>query len=224
MTSGSEGDARKFRRVGLLLERAYGKPQHPAGRKAVDVLMATILSQNTSDKNSSAGFRNLKKRYSGWEAVADAPVDAIEKCIRLSGLSRIKAPRIRNILRQLRKERGGIDLEFLRDLPTKDACGYLMRFDGVGAKTALCVLLFALERPVFPVDTHIYRVTRRLALLPDRTPVAKAHEVLTPLISPANRCAMHLLLISHGRAVCRARNPRCKECVLRKLCPSARGA
>ena len=200
------------------LEREYGPREWSPSGPAVDVLVGTILSQNTSAANSTAGFQNLKERFSDWDAVAEASVPAIERAIRVSGLSRIKAPRIRSILRGIRGERGSIDLEFLADLPVEEALERLVAFKGVGPKTALCVLLFSFGKPAFPVDTHVHRVSRRLGLLLEDTPAERAHEELTPLIRPDNRYAMHLLLITHGRTVCRARNPRCSGCTLLSLC------
>ena len=213
------------RRAGELLEnvlkvlkRTYGPRRRRRWGKAVDMLVGTILSQNTSDANSSAGFQRLTDAFATWDDVADAPVAAIERCIRVSGLSRIKAPRIRNILRQVRTERGSIDLEFLAEMPPVEAAEALLRFQGVGPKTALCVLLFALGMPVFPVDTHIHRIAQRLGVLPPGTSADRAHEVLTPLIRPGDRYAMHVLLIAHGRAICKAQKPRCMECRVLQYC------
>ena len=204
----------------MLLRRAYGRRTWRRRGSGVDVLVATILSQNTSAANSSAGYRALRRRLPSWTRVADAPVGAIERCIRVSGLGRLKAPRIRKILRRIRADRGRISLEFLRTRTPADACDYLLRFDGVGPKTALCVLLFAFGMEVFPVDTHVNRIAGRLGLLPEGTPPERAHEVLTRLIAPRDRYALHVLLIEHGRAACRAKNPRCTTCCLRKPCPS----
>lgn len=210
---------RHVRRVLVRLKRCYGDRPQPPGGKAVDALVGTILSQNTSAANSSAGFRQLRRRFRSWSAAAEAPVGRIEECIRISGLSRIKAPRIRTILRKVRADRGKVCLEFLRDLSAQEARDYLMAFDGVGPKTAACVLLFALEMPVFPVDTHIVRIARRLGWTAAGVSAEKAEQALTPLIPPPDRYAMHVLLIAHGRQICRARNPKCGQCALSDLCP-----
>lgn len=212
---------RRLRAVLARLRRTYGHARRSRGPNGVDALVGTILSQNTSAANSSAGFDRLKK-LGGWDAVADAPVGRIERAIRVSGLSRTKAPRIRRILRRLRHARGRIDLGFLRKADPDEAFEYLVGFDGVGPKTALCVLLFAFGKEVFPVDTHVYRLVRRLGALDDGVPADHAHEVLTPLIDPPDRYAMHVLLIAHGREVCRARSPLCGRCVLASLCPFGR--
>lgn len=204
------------------LRRAYGPRRWPGRDNAVDELVATILSQNTTGANSSAGYQRLKRRFRKWSTAADAPVEDLERCIRVCGLSRIKAPRIQKILRQVRAERGEIDLEFLAQMDAEAACRALLRFEGVGPKTALCVLLFALGMPVFPVDTHIHRIARRLGVLPQSVPPDRAHEHLTPLIAPADRYEMHVLLVTHGRETCRARGPRCRQCGLLAGCPFGR--
>jgi endonuclease-3 len=208
-------------RILRLLERAYGRRPWKTWGDPVSILVETILSQNTSNVNSSAGYRQLRRRFRSWEAVASAPVAEIERCIRVSGLSRIKAPRIRQILRQIRDERrrGRISLDFLGRMDPAAAFEYLRGFKGVGPKTAACTLLFSLKMPVFPVDTHILRIGKRLGLLSARASAEKAQEALTPLIAPAHRYATHVLLVEHGRRTCRARNPRCDWCPLLPLCP-----
>ena len=196
----------------------YGLPDVWRSESGVDALVATILSQNTSRANSSAGFDRLKARLATWEQVADARVDAIERCIRVSGLSRITAPRIRAILRQIRAERGLIDLEHLADLPSGEAYRYLMAFDGVGPKTAWCTLLFGFGRDVFPVDTHIHRIARRLDWIGEKATAEQAHDLLGPHVPPGRGYDLHVLLIRHGRTTCRARNPRCQVCSLTDVC------
>lgn len=206
-----------------LLEEQYGPRPWEWDGPAVDVLVGAILSQNTSNANSSAGHERLARRFATWDAVADADARQVEHCIQVSGLSRLKAPRIQGILRSIRAERGVIDLEHLRDRPPREAYDALVRFPGVGPKTAYCVLLFSFGMPVFPVDTHIHRIAIRLGILPDSASADEAHGVLVDLIPPEHRYAMHLLLIAHGRAVCVARNPRCERCCLLRLCPTGQG-
>jgi endonuclease-3 len=188
----------------------------------LDELIATILSQNTSDANSAAAYAALRRRFSTWDAVQKAPIAAVVAAIHRAGLSRQKAPRIQAILRRVHAERGNLSLDFLRDLPVDEALAYLRRFPGVGPKTAACVLLFACRQPVLPVDTHVHRVSRRLGLIGPRTMAEQAHDVLAGVVPPAHVLAFHILLIRHGRAVCTARRPRCAACVLRDGCPEGR--
>jgi len=201
------------------LVRAYGPRPWKCWGKGVAVLVETILSQNTSNANSQAGYRQLRRRFKTWNQVASAPVDEVERHIRVSGLSRIKAPRIQAILRQIKADRGTIDLQFLSDLDEQPAYDYLMNFTGIGPKTANCVLIFAFGKRVFPVDTHIHRIAKRLGLIPPKASAEQAHELLKPMIAPTDRYSMHVLLIEHGRKVCKAINPRCDECVLLDMCP-----
>ncbi|MGN6368012.1 MAG: endonuclease III domain-containing protein [Phycisphaerae bacterium] len=201
------------------LRNTYGpRPPRTCG-KGVDVLVETILSQNTSNKNSQAGYRQLRRRFKTWDEVADAPVEEVERWIRVSGLSRLKAPRIQAILRQIRTERGRISLEFLKRFTPEQAIAYLRQFKGIGPKTIDCLLLFAFAMPVFPVDTHIHRIARRLKWIGPKVSAEKAHDLLEPAIPPEHRYEMHVLLIDHGRQTCKAINPRCNRCPLLDLCP-----
>jgi endonuclease-3 len=207
-----------------VLRERYG--ERPAKRfgDGVSVLVGTILSQNTSNANSSAGYRQLRRRFASWDEVADAPTEEVERHIRVSGLSNIKAPRIQTILRAIRTERGRINLQFLADEPLPDAVRYLLKFPGVGMKTASCVLLFAFGRGVFPVDTHIHRIARRLGWVSDRASADDVQNAIEPLTPEPDRYALHVLLIDHGRATCRAISPKCGECALRRRCDTGRSA
>lgn len=213
---------RPMSHVRRLLESAYGPRPLKRWGRAVPVLVETILSQNTSNANSAAGYRILRRTFKTWDAVADAPTADVERAIRISGLSNIKAPRIQAILRQIRDAHGKIDLEFLKDRSPEEAKAYLRTFVGVGPKTANCVLLFSFGMPVFPVDTHIHRLALRLGLIPPNATADQAHDHLAPAIAPADRYPLHVLLIEHGRAICKPANPRCPQCVLLKLCLTGR--
>jgi endonuclease III len=201
------------------LRKQYGPVKLGERLPPLDELIATILSQNTSDRNSDAAFAELRKRFPEWESVRRAPVAQVARAIRTGGLARQKAPRIKAILRQLRARRGELSLDFLHDLPSAEAFRYLRAFAGVGPKTAACVLLFACDKPVLPVDTHVHRVSRRLGLIGPRTSAEKAHEELARLTPPNKVLEFHVQLIRHGRRVCTARDPRCEDCVLLDGCP-----
>jgi endonuclease-3 len=156
-----------------------------------------------------------------WDRAADAPLSTIAAAIRPAGLHRQKARSIRAILRRVRAERGRTNLDFLRRWPTPRIKEYLLDLPGVGPKTAACVLLFSLRRPVLPVDTHVHRVSRRLGLIGPRTTAEQAHDVLAGVVPPRKVYAFHVLLIEHGRKICHARRPECDRCVLNGICPSA---
>lgn len=204
-----------------LLSEQYGKRQWQARQSPISVLIQTILSQNTSDRNSSRAFGSLLSSFNSWEAIADADVKAIADSIRAGGLGMVKAGYIKRVLQEIRKKRGGFDLGFLGEMSVDEGRGWLRQLPGVGMKTASCVLLFALGMPALPVDTHIFRVARRLGLINYRVPVEKAHRQLEELVPPEHTYQFHVLLIEHGRKVCKAQRPYCDRCVLQKLCPEA---
>ena len=204
-----------------LLEQQYGCREWHSDREPVDVLIETILSQNTSDANSGKAFACLKASFDSWEVVASAPVERIAQAIKSGGLSQIKAVRIKQVLRQIEREQGRISLDSLRTMNMAEAEACLMRLPGVGHKTASCVLLFSLKKPSLPVDTHVFRVARRLGLIDARVPVDKAHSLLQGQLPPSKVYQFHIHMIEHGRQVCRARKPRCNACILSDVCPGS---
>jgi endonuclease-3 len=192
---------------------------HARERDPLDSLIGTVLSQNTTDANSGLAFERLKARFPTWQAVAEARPARIAAAIRSGGLAEIKARRIKRILAQIERDRGRLDLGFLRRLPRDRAREYLIGLPGVGPKTAACVLLFSLGKAAFPVDTHVLRVSKRLGLIPPNTTMERAHGIFGELLRPEQMLPLHLGLIWHGRRVCVARRPRCSACVLCELCP-----
>ncbi len=196
----------------------YGEPvwRHPM--PALDELVSTILSQNTNDINRDRAFTNLRQRFPNWEAARDADAQEVIDAIRPAGLANQKGPRIQAVLRVITAERGSLDLGFLSDLPSEEAHAWLMKFKGVGPKTAAIVLQFSLGKPAFPVDTHIYRVTGRLGTRPPKMNVQQAHKHLASLLPPETYYAAHLNLIHLGREICQARRPNCPACPLKDLC------
>ncbi len=201
-----------------LLEIEYGRKYLKPSFDPLSELIATILSQNTSDHNSHRAFGNLKSSFKNWEELKDAPLKKVVQSIKIGGLEKIKAMRIKLILVQIYKERGNFNLSFLKKWETEDIREYLNKFKGVGDKTIACVLLFSLGRPVLPVDTHILRVSKRLGLLPVKSDSKKAHQILQKLIPPNLVYPFHLNLIEHGRKICKARIPLCGDCVLLNIC------
>lgn len=200
------------------LQDAYGQPEWRNPLPALDELVSTILSQNTNDVNRDRAFESLRATFPNWEAVRDADPDLVIEAIRTAGLANQKGPRIQRVLQQITQERGELDLEFLRAWPAEDVFDWLIRFKGVGPKTASIVMLFSLNKPAFPVDTHVYRVTGRLGIRAEETSVAKAHQTLAEIFPESQYYAAHLNLIRHGREVCHARNPECQRCVLKDIC------
>jgi endonuclease III len=211
-------DRRRLRTIRDRLRREYGRPVLRAHRAPIDELILTVLSQNTNDRNRDVAWARLRERFQSWDAVRDAPVAEIEDAIRPGGLAPTKAVRIKQILEAL----GEDDLCWLEDAPLEEARDYLCDLPGVGRKTAACVLLFSFGRPEVPVDTHVYRVASRLGLIRAGASFDEAHDEMLRLVDPDDAYEVHVLLIRHGRRTCTAREPRCAECPLRRMCPEGR--
>lgn len=203
-----------------LLGGEYGpvewEPRYPPAFE----LVYTILSQNTSDVNSERAFKALMARFDSLDEIAEAEVDRIEETIRSGGLAKVKAPRIRAVLRQVREEVGGYDLSFLGEMELGEAKAWLRKLNGIGPKTAAIILCFSLGMPAMPVDTHIFRVSKRLGLIGGKVNADKAHDLLERQVAPEEVFAFHIYLITHGRRICKAQRPRCGQCVLASGCPS----
>jgi endonuclease-3 len=200
------------------LLQAFGEPIWRNPLPAIDELVSTILSQNTNDINRDRGFNALRAKLPTWEAVRDAKPEDVIDAIRPAGLANQKGPRIQQVLRAINEERGSLNLDFLADLPIEEARAWLTKFNGVGPKTAAIVLCFSLNMPAFPVDTHIYRVSGRLGLRPEKMTVEQAHPYLESIFPPETYYAGHLNLIRLGREICVARKPKCPQCPINKLC------
>ncbi len=201
------------------LAELYGEPQARPHGDAVAELVLTVLSQNTSDRNSGRAFVQLMRRYADWEAVAEAPLEELIATIQTGGLAQQKAPRIQRILAAVQERAPNWNLRFLEEEPLEEARAWLRGLPGVGPKTAACVLLFALGRPALPVDTHVERVAKRLGLVGPKTTAEQAHERLEGLVPAEAYYRFHMLLIKHGRRTCGARAPRCEACPLEGVCP-----
>ncbi len=211
----------RIRQIVRLLERVYGPRPWRCWGRPLDGLIGTVLSQHTSDTNSDAAYESLRRAFPTWRACMEARPERVERAIRRGGLARQKTRSIQAILRSIQADRGTLSLDFLARWPLRRAREYLLALPGVGPKTAACVLMFNLGRPALPVDTHVHRLARRLGLIPDNASAVEAHEILGAACPRRLVYPFHVLLIEHGREVCRARNPRCDECILAGICPSA---
>jgi endonuclease-3 len=217
-------DRRKRRRLAdVVLERLGERYDHPrwAGPRVdtVSELVLTILSQNTADVNSFRAFTALRERYATWDDVLEAPTDELEDVIRPGGLAPTKSRRIQHILAEVHDTTNGTwDLSFLGTWPLEEAREWLTSLTGIGRKTASIILLFGFGRPAMPVDTHVHRVTTRLGMLPPRTPLTRAHDLLEEVLTPEEMYPFHLETIRHGRDTCRAPRPICGLCPLTDAC------
>ena len=205
-----------------VLGREYGPVEWVPRYDPASELVSTILSQHTSEVNSHRAFDSLMQRFGSLDAIADAPVEEIEESIRMGGLARVKAPRIKDVLLKVREIVGSYDLSFLAEMPLPEAKAWLKELPGIGPKTAAIILCFSLGLPAMPVDTHIYRVSKRLGLIGPKVSADAAHDILESMVAPEDVFAFHVYLIQHGRAVCKALRPQCYRCVLASSCPSRR--
>lgn len=196
----------------------YGYPDWRNPLPPLDELVSTILSQNTNDVNRDRAYNALTTRYPTWEEVRDAAEQDVISTISPAGLANQKGPRIQNILNEITIEKGSLDLSFLKDLPAEDARQWLLRFKGVGPKTAAIVLQFSLGKPAFPVDTHIYRVTGRTGIRPAKMTADQAHPYMEKLLPEDAYYPAHLNIIRLGREICHARKPSCDQCPLNEIC------
>lgn len=208
----------QYERIAELLEDEYGYPTWRQHLPPVDELVSTILSQSTTDANRDMGFDALKARYASWAEVRDAPVEDIIETVRSAGLANQKGPRIKAALQFITEERGEISLDFLEDMAIDAAKSWLTQIGGIGPKTAAIILLFAFNKPAFPVDTHVHRVTKRLGLIDPKTSAERAHDELEAIVPAEDYYPAHLNIIRHGREVCQARRPRCEVCPLTSYC------
>jgi endonuclease-3 len=208
----------KVHAVHAMLAEHYGPRVWRGRRDPLGELVMTILSQNTTDRNSGRAYTALRRRFPDWQAVIDAPTAEVYAAIQPAGLGNVKAPRIQHTLAAIQERTGTLSLDHLETMSLEEARAWLLSLDGVGPKTAACVLLFALGKPALPVDTHVHRVSLRLGLIAPRTSAERAHALLEAALPPDTVYAFHLNLIQHGRLVCHARRPACERCSLTEQC------
>jgi endonuclease III len=217
-------DHRQKRVAELLrrLEKRWSPGDWKPDFRPIDALIGTILSQNTSDTNTSRAYASLRARFPDWKQVASAPVDELVDTIRVGGLASRKAPTIQSALRQiLPHTQNDPNAEFsrlLRSMRPEEALDWLTSLKGVGPKTAACVLLFSEGIPVVPVDTHVFRVSKRLGIIDQSISADGAHRELVRIVPSSDSYRFHMHLINHGRTVCKARNPACDACPLNDIC------
>ncbi|MBI3459985.1 endonuclease III [Candidatus Acetothermia bacterium] len=206
----------KVKKIAARLEHNYGPIKWESQGDPLEILVLTILSQNTNDTNRDRAFASLKKKFPAYESIVRSPTEKVAEAIKEGGLHHQKAKRIQEVLKKIKAEHGAYDLSYLKDLSTEEAFNELIKFDGVGKKTTGVVLTFSLNKPYFPVDTHIDRITHRLGLVKKGQ---DPHDVMNALVPKELTYQFHLHLIWHGRATCKARKPLCDQCVIADLCP-----
>jgi endonuclease-3 len=215
---GCEDLKAKVRKITLLLEKHYGVPRRESPKDPLDILIETILSQNTNDQNRDKAYRRLKTRFPRWEDVLEAKAKSVVSAIRPGGLAEQKASRIHEILHWIKEREGRISLVFLKKMGFEEIKKTIGSLKGIGPKTLHCLLLFGLGKEAFPVDTHILRIGKRLGFIPEWMGAEKAHPWIAPLLPKEKSLSLHLNLIRFGRSVCKARKPRCDICFFKDEC------
>jgi endonuclease-3 len=214
-------------RVYELLTDTYGEPKNVPDYDALGGLVGTILSQHTSDINSGRAYQQLISTFPTWEEVRDAPTNEVADAIRSGGLANIKSIRIQDVLQTLTEQMQATDhkgslAQYLYDelvqRTPEEGWSYLRRLPGVGPKTAACVLMFDLNLPVMPIDTHVHRTSVRLGLIGGNVSADKAHELFAKVVPAEWVYPLHVNLITHGRRVCHAQRPDCTHCSLYGEC------
>jgi endonuclease-3 len=216
----SQADGLAATEVLTILRKEYEPFPTEPRYDPISELVFTILSQHTSDRNSERAFKQLTETFASFEEVAAADTEYIAQCVSTAGLAKIKAPRIKQVLNLILERRGSLDLSFLKEMPLEEAKAWLRDLPGIGPKSTGIILSFALGMPAMAVDTHIYRVSKRLGLIGPKTGYEQAHEILERAVEPEEVYPFHVALITHGRKVCKAPRPLCKQCVLAYKCPS----
>lgn len=211
-------EEKPFQYIVQNLERTYGEPKLKAKSDPLDMLIQIILSQATSDANSDRTFQNLKSTFKSWSDVLKADTEKIADTIRMGGLANQKAKVIKELLSQIKEKTGSLSLEFVQDMTDEEARAYLQEFRGIGPKTVACTLLFACHKEVFPLDTHIFRVLKRVGVLPQKISDVKAHILLDKLVPHKKFYSLHVNLIRLGRKICRPQEPLCDECPIVEYC------
>jgi endonuclease-3 len=217
-TSLEDESSLPVRQIIQNLERVYGLPVNERKSDPLEMLIWVILSQATSDVNSHRTFASLRKRFPDWESVLRARETTIAASIMEGGLANQKARVIKNLLKEIKARHGTLDLGFLHKMPVAEAANYLQQFDGVGPKTVACTLLFACRKETFPLDTHIFRILRRIGLIPARGTDAEAHRIMDAIVPKGKFYSFHVNLIRHGRAICRPKEPKCEQCCILDYC------
>lgn len=201
------------------LSKHFGKSyiRQSYGNDILDILIATKLSQNTTDRSSYKAYMNLKSKFPKWKDVADATVEEIKDLIKVCGLSNTKAKDIKEMLNEMLAKHGNLDFSFIRKFEDDKVYEEFLQYKGIGVKTISCVLAFGLGRDAIPVDTHVHRVLNRLGIVRTNSP-EKTFSKANELIPKGRKFELHSNLIRFGRNICRAKNPLCSICFLYDVC------
>jgi len=208
----------KAKQITQRLENKFGVPQREDIMDPLSNLVLTVLSQSTNDKNRDTAYHRLKDRYPTWEQVMNGNVKIIAEAIRPGGLANQKSERIQNILKWIQKEYGTLNLDCLCDMDADQAIEKFTQLKGVGVKTISVVMMFSCGIDIFPVDTHVHRICRRLGFVPDNATAEKTFWQMRPIVPRGKSFSLHMNFLKLGRTICYARKPRCEQCLVNDLC------
>ena len=211
-------EEKPFKYIVQNLENTFGEPKLPPKSDTLAMLIVVILSQATTAANSRRTYQNLRKRFKNWKNVLAAENGEVAEAIRLGGLANQKTKVIKDLLQKLKETRSTLSLKFIEKMPDEEARDFLQNFRGIGPKTVACTLLFACHKEVFPLDTHIFRVLKRMGILPEKITDTRAHKLLDELVPTGKFYSLHVNLIRLGRKICRPREPLCEQCPLIEYC------
>jgi endonuclease III len=212
-----------IRKVAAALKASYRDFNHHNLKNPLDELLFIICSTKTGEASYRSTYRALKQTFPTHLRVAEAPAEYIARPMASGGLSNQKAKAIREIYDVLVEKFGEPTLAPLRKMSDADAESFLLSLPGVGKKVARCVMMYSLGRQVFPVDTHCWRIARRLGWVrptqKDKHCAPRDMDRLQAKIPPELRHSLHVNMISLGREICTPANPRCNECPIFAYCP-----
>lgn len=208
----------KLQKINDILEEEFGIPERENNDSPLDVLIHTILSQNTNDTNSGRAYDKLRERFQTWDDVLKADVDYLAEVIRIGGLAKQKSIRIKELLRWIKDTHGELSIDFVCDMEPSKVIEIFTKLKGIGLKTINVMLCFACGKDVFPVDTHIFRVCKRLALIPNNATPEKAHHIMGQIFPKGKAYSLHVNMITFGRKICHAQKPKCRQCPLIQYC------
>jgi len=204
-------------RVCELLETTYGSPRLGNPQDPLDDLVYIILSNKTNPKVAVTNYNRVKKRFPTWNYLLTSKPEVLRQIIKPGGLSSVKAEQIRGAISKITVDFGSSTLNKLRSMSAKDSEKYLCSLPGISKKVAKCVLMFTMGVQVLPVDSHVFRLAKRLGWTSKNRP-DQCYEELEELIPPDKRYNFHVDSIVHGRTVCRKKQPLCNGCSIKNYC------
>jgi len=207
-----------------LLEE-FGRPTLGNKKNPFNELLYIILSSRTPPENYQETYRSLRRKFKTANSIAEARVEYVAKAIEPGGLQNKKARAITETASRLKETYGRVTLAPLKRMETEEAEKFLTSLPGVSTKTARCVLMYALDRPVFPVDVHCYRVAQRLGWVPSNEPLTKRRaDELQEGVPEHLRRDLHVGMVLLSRHYCRPKAPGCGECPVLECCPTGQRA